>query len=150
MADEPTKNTCFCLLRELAFLVKFQIINSCISQRREKLLLLVSQQISHGTNALYCKGRSLHLLTSTGKKEKTVWLSDIRRRYYICMRTSWEESSFTHAMCKTSRFTCIAKKAPSSMSQLTEPNQHCQNTGDSLTRNLFEDHEKKFRWDDPL
>lgn len=70
MAYEPTKNMCFCLLRELAFLVKFQIINSCISQRREKPLLLGSQQINHGTNVLYCKGRFLLLLTCTRKKRK--------------------------------------------------------------------------------
>lgn len=31
------------------------------------------------------------------------------RTYYICLKTSWEESPFTHATCKTSRLTCAAK-----------------------------------------
>lgn len=53
MPCELTKNMCFSLLRELAFSVKFQIINSCMSQRTEKLLCLNSQQIDHGENVCY-------------------------------------------------------------------------------------------------
>lgn len=53
MPCELTKNMCFPLLRELAFSVKFQIINSCMSQRTEKLLYLNSQQIDHGENVCY-------------------------------------------------------------------------------------------------
>jgi len=53
MAYELTKNMCFSLPREFVYSVKFQIINSSMSQRREKLLLLESQQINHGAD-VYC------------------------------------------------------------------------------------------------
>lgn len=53
MAHELMKNMCFSLPRELAYSVKFQIINSFMSQRREKLLLIESQEINHGPNVYY-------------------------------------------------------------------------------------------------